>query len=790
MEVMFDSGGPAGQPRTPSVSSSTALDNIAQPKSVKRPRPVKSCIECRKRKLKCDRSGPCSQCQKSRRPCKYADPQENGAGSDVSDGEPTERPGKRPQYLTGMPDGDYVRPFAQVNGIDHSHRNSLAIEELAGRLEQLERLVTEKNSPNLSSRQHRPLTVRTRPSNGNLKCQASGLGLHGEQEVLNLFDEADGLMKAMARADGLRDLFSRLKNANRIIQEEHNMTLQPMTVFVDSMMPIQKRMADILPDRQVCDRLIKLYFVMSEGYYRMVHIPSFQLEYSQYWLGNPCNGGFLPRLLCMLCVAARFGTESRGLGQDRSAGIHIPTACALVRNWLNEIRKLKIADLTMLQVELLLLHAQRTIIPCQQASWAQLGYVVRMAMTLELHRDPSELPSVTPFQGEIRRRLWFTLLEMDLHISLICKLPFSIREGEYTCRPPSNIDDASIAPAAPHLPTPFPLDHHSSNRLQAYTSRTLPARLEAATLLFHLQDLDTFTPILSAGQKLETIISDVSAVFPRHGLLLNTDDKHKEWRQRILLDVHARRPLLSLYRPFALGSPEPPCPPHIEQEYLKSAMAILTYLDELNPRPQGYADVVAMYLFVMKKEVVDSALGVCWFMKRSMQLQQVQQQNYLSQNQSPDGEGPALPPLPPQGWGLDNSDERYPWSVAAMVRIVERTIERLIAIIPDSSGDLKDVVSLCVVFSSVCPGSVEDGVKQIKAWTKRILDASMPVLNRSSAAAADPYRIPGTYGGAAAAACGNMNGHVVDGIRDDLFDWGNFLKNWELPEENLDLEPY
>ncbi|KAK4166218.1 fungal-specific transcription factor domain-containing protein [Cladorrhinum sp. PSN259] len=785
MEAMLDSGGPPGQPRTPSVSSSTALDNFAQPKSVKRPRPVKSCIECRKRKLKCDRSGPCSQCQKSRRPCKYADPQENGGGSDVSDGEPAERPGKRPQHLPGMSDGDYGRPFALVNGFGHSRRNSIAIEELTARLEQLERLITERNSPTLSYRQHYSLAVRARPSNGSLRCQASGLGLHGGQEVLNLFDEADGLMRAMSRTDGFRDLFFRLKRANQVIQEEHHMALQPMTVFVDSMMPIQKRMADILPDRQVCDRLIKLYFVFSEGYYRMVHIPSFQVEYTQYWLGGTCNGGFLPRLLCMLCVAARFGTESRGLGQDRSAGIHVPTACALVRSWLNEIRKIKIADLTILQVELLLLHAQRTIGPYHQASWVQLGCVVRMAMTLELHRDPSELPSITPFQSEIRRRLWYTLLEMDLHISLIYNLPFSIREGEYTCRPPSNIDDTTLIPAAQHLPTPYPLDHPSSNRLQAYTSRTLPARLEAATLLFHLRDLDSYAPIITAGQKLESIISDVHAVFPRPPLIFNPMDKHKEWRQRILLDVHARRPLLSLYRPFALGTPDPQCPPLIEQAYLKSAMAILTYLDELTPRTEGYADVVSMYLYIMKKDVVESALGVCWFMKRSLQHQQLQHQN-CTNTHSPDGEGPPLPPLPPPGWGLDNSDERYPWSVATMVQIVERTIERLIAIIPDSSGDLTDVVSLCIVFSAVCPAGIEDGVRQIKAWTKRILDASMPILSRASTASADPFRIPGTYG----AASGNMNGHMIDGVRDDLFDWGNFLKNWEFEGEPLDLEAY
>jgi hypothetical protein len=42
------------------------LNSILPPQ--KRPRPVKSCLSCRTRKLKCDREQPCSQCVKNRRP--------------------------------------------------------------------------------------------------------------------------------------------------------------------------------------------------------------------------------------------------------------------------------------------------------------------------------------------------------------------------------------------------------------------------------------------------------------------------------------------------------------------------------------------------------------------------------------------------------------------------------------------------------------------------------------------------------------------------------------------------
>lgn len=104
----------------------------------------------------------------------------------MSDGESGERPGKRAQHPAGIPNGECGRPYVQPNAMDHSHRNSVTIEELAARLEQVEKAVAEKNPRPLSCRHHHPPAIRTRPSNGNLKSKASGLGQNGKQEILNL----------------------------------------------------------------------------------------------------------------------------------------------------------------------------------------------------------------------------------------------------------------------------------------------------------------------------------------------------------------------------------------------------------------------------------------------------------------------------------------------------------------------------------------------------------------------------------------------------------------------------
>ncbi|KAK4655835.1 hypothetical protein QC762_305910 [Podospora pseudocomata] len=803
MEALLEGGGPV-LPRTPSVTSSTVLDPTVQPKSVKRPRPVKSCVECRKRKLKCDRVAPCSQCQKSRRPCRYTD-QENGGGSDGSDGESAERPVKRPQHLASINDGDYPRPFSQSNGMEHYHKPQVGLDEMAARLERLERIITEKSSPTFPYRQS--MAIQSRPFNPGFRFP-SPQGLDSTQVLLNIFDEADDLLRTMARTDHLRGPFARLQNACRVLKKEHHKALEPITVYVDSMMPIQKRMNDVLPPRSVCDRLVNQYFVVSEGLYRMVHVSSFHQEYAQYWDKRGCSESFLPRLLCMISIAARFGTDSRGLGQDRFTSVNIPTACILVRHWLDDLRRKQITDLTTLQTELLLLHAERTICPHQRSSWTQLGYIIRMAMTMDLHRDPSELPPSSPFIGEMRRRLWYTLLEMDLHISLMCALPFAIRAGEYSCKPPSNLDDGSLSPTTPSLPPSLPLDHSTSNRLQAYTSRTLPARIEAAALISHLPTLDSYQPILSAGQNLENLLSDIAALFPRHASL-NPENIHKEWRHRALLDMHVRRPLLALYRPFALGLLSDPssCPPNIELSYLKSAMAILTYADEIDPRSPGYEEVVAMYLFVMKKDIVEAGLGVCAYIKRAQQHQQ-QQRNNSQISQNSDGEPWHHPQVAyPRQYQHRHSQSNshnpydedllsvvgtgargpsYPWSAVTMAQTVERTLDRLVTLIPDASSDVNEIVALGVVLSSVWPGTMDEKMQKMQRMVGRVQDIVGGALAKMGISASAVQHQPAPPPGYAKLAAGVggppvTNGYVNDGMNHDdgVLNWEHFLERWD-----------
>ncbi|KAF7545096.1 hypothetical protein G7Z17_g9430 [Cylindrodendrum hubeiense] len=668
-----------------------------QQRSVKRPRPVKSCTECRKRKLRCDRLCPCSQCQKSSRSCKYAIDHDSANLSDGSDSELMEpsRPTKR-NCLPGMFTSSTPLPnnestYGSVRNGETAAPSSL--EELAMRMERLEKHLMARSPAASEASAGRLLAASSDTIRGlTVKEGASRTRYHGQNSsrvLLNLFDEAKDFVANHQNHGGVREVMANFRKFHKALLDDYRKSLSPITVFVDSMMPVRKRMTDILPKKVVCDRLVKTYVDTSETIYRILHLPMFTEQYERYWEGTLQSDYFLPQLLAVLSVASRFETKSKGLGNERAEGVHIPTACALVRTWLDGLRGKQLVEFAVLQVEVLLLHAQRMITPRMQDSWTSLGSTVRMGMTMGLHRDPSEFePRVPVFLGEMRRRLWFTILDMDLHVSLASNLPCLVRDGDYTCRPPRNLDDIELYADMKELPPSRPIDQATDNQMQVYAATTIGVRMKVAHLLNRIDTIRDYQEVLDVGSKLCRYLDDINYIFPRQGILSDTQ-KSKQWRTRVILDMHVRRPLLALYRPFAIGAPDAPA--QISRQYLSSSMVIMKYLDELDPMLAHFQDIAEMYHQVLKNDIIQAAISVCFFIRAAVRP--------ASDSTGLGTQALRMSPDSSDDYPTYNPDNLMLWSPPRLISTVEKTLDLLIRNI--SGRDTKDIVCLSVVLQCV-----------------------------------------------------------------------------------------
>lgn len=81
-----------------------------------------------------------------------------------------------------------------------------------------------------------------------------------------------------------------------------------------------------------------------------------------------------------------------------------------------------------------------------------LTMTIRLAMRMGYHRDARHYPSLSAFDGEMRRRLWSLLCQLDILISFQVGLPRTIQPWQFDTEPPSNLHDTEFDQNTIQLP--------------------------------------------------------------------------------------------------------------------------------------------------------------------------------------------------------------------------------------------------------------------------------------------------------------------------------------------------
>ncbi|KAL2802586.1 fungal-specific transcription factor domain-containing protein [Aspergillus granulosus] len=87
--------------------------------------------------------------------------------------------------------------------------------------------------------------------------------------------------------------------------------------------------------------------------------------------------------------------------------------------------------------------------------WTMTAAVHRTAQGLGLHRDGASF-GLSPFEVEMRRRLWWSIYLLDSQSSELHGMNPLITEQSYDTRLPQNINDSSLSPESVKAPDPSP----------------------------------------------------------------------------------------------------------------------------------------------------------------------------------------------------------------------------------------------------------------------------------------------------------------------------------------------
>ncbi|KAG9246582.1 hypothetical protein BJ878DRAFT_274233 [Calycina marina] len=451
-------------------SPQTQNHNVLQPQAQRirrRNRMITSCLECRRRKLKCDKSHPCANCVRGIRDCVFLD-----QASQLKLTEIKEKVGSLERLLerdarstfrvtgSGLGGGDEGTSVGGKGGQWEDDRENDREND------------REDDLPALDDERHLEPTP--------LAIEDAAYGDDGEDDDLLDLGIQMGKMRITERIGGLfrpkiaQELDVALTNISAGSISTAVSSPQSQVQPLESPLPStnewlgpgpgyiapsagfffgqgsdQRSLVDYLPSRYAADLLIKQYFAAVYPIARIVHRPTFEKLYEGFW-DDVSVGIEPPNSVQTIIFAAMF---SGVVSMDESTVVREfgVTKASLVDNFKlgTEMALGRANFLWTTKIETLQAFVMYLIPLCRaeisRAHSVLLGAAIRMGECMGLHRD-GETYGMNPLETHIRRLIWYQLCFLDIRTCEAQGPRPTIHRENFDTKFPLNVDDADLHP--------------------------------------------------------------------------------------------------------------------------------------------------------------------------------------------------------------------------------------------------------------------------------------------------------------------------------------------------------
>ncbi|KAI1735921.1 fungal-specific transcription factor domain-containing protein [Xylaria scruposa] len=461
------------------ITGPITLDPFATPSATLNPR---SCVTCRRRKVRCDKHMPCGNCRKAQIQCVFPAP-----------GRAPRRPRAKdpnaPPKQTSEREMELLKRLRKLEGIvedlsgqiefeTYKHgANSESPEETSDAMHDNDRRKTTGTPPvdNQSSTNNAPpgYSAPRRTGTGGSTTSSTLVNAksqHGS-EVGKLVLNEKGKVRYVSNA-----FWSKITDEIEALRSEtHRLTDDSSDSSGDEASPI---VANLHTDQHIDHHGFIFGYSSSNVDLRSLHpLPSQMLFYWQVYMENvdpivkllhvPATTKIIKDLRSDMStitpavealvfaiyfaaitsmqedeVVTNFATEKRQL----VARYRFATEQALSR-----ANCVTTSEIVVLQAFVLFLILVRRYDDTRFSS-ALTGLVVKIAQSLGLHRDGTYFDNISPFDVEMRRRLWWAICILDLRSAEDQGCELTVVERSFDTRFPLNVNDSDISPEMTDFP--------------------------------------------------------------------------------------------------------------------------------------------------------------------------------------------------------------------------------------------------------------------------------------------------------------------------------------------------
>lgn len=310
----------------------------------------------------------------------------------------------------------------------------------------------------------------------------------------------------------------------------------------------------LIPTKPVADTLVQTYLDKFEVTHRVLNKSAFIADYNRHWTSPlPKPPLFLVQLLLVAAVAASFHPElCIDPANQKSVHSHALDWIEAAESWLNSSTNQPPQSWDSLATNCLLLIAKRAHYFQEGFFWTHTGALARLAMAAGYHRETSPTARISPYYREMRRRLWMTIVELDLQASVERGMPPSLRPEDFNITSPLNVDDDSLQNSDQHTLEGLPLNKLTDTSFQAIMYRSLSLRLRICAVVNGCNDQDDFDQVLNFEEELEKTLQDIPEWNNPHD---NPRQQQTCLYVNKLLKIHIHQYTILLHIPLSIQTP-------------------------------------------------------------------------------------------------------------------------------------------------------------------------------------------------------------------------------------------
>ncbi|KAJ1331966.1 proline utilization trans-activator [Microdochium nivale] len=540
----------------------------------RRRRPALACVSCRKSKIRCDRQVPCSNCSRSsNKTCVFdqirprpsvpsavesSRPPAPASWPTRSPLSPLPYPASRPSTHTAPSPASH-EDASSSSVTDHSLAttsvSSLSADALQHRVAELERRLARAENSN----RHRDWTshVPSAKEPDQIVSLGSTTNMHSMPRAMMSKTRYFGtshwantalLYKAILNLfhhDAIKSIDSEafiLLNKCKTVSQHIKASRMPA---VCTSTPSRD-----LPPRHVADQLVDNYLRISESVYRVLHVPSFRARYDQVWVApDAVDPAFMVQLHLVMAIG------STVLDADFSMRNTAIRWVFEAQWWMVAPSFKKRLTMTDLQSMILLCLARECAGVDAELTWMSVGMLLRMGFQMGYHRDPSRLPPTDPLQAELRRRLWGTILELNVQTSLSTGTTVLLSLSDFDTEPPADMDDVDLDTTTSPATLVRDAGRCTDTTLALALRATLPIRIAICRFLNDIGAVNAYDRTMEFHENLASMLRTVSR---RLADAEAASGRKLSLFQRQTFDCTVRRYFLAIHIPYqAMSLVEP-----------------------------------------------------------------------------------------------------------------------------------------------------------------------------------------------------------------------------------------